>query len=428
MIITYFKQAWQLLKQNKLFSTIYIIGTALAIASTTIFAIIYYVRLAPVYPEYKRGQIYSLSMLDYTDGGYTMSAPGVSQGALNSFFKKVENADVVSAYRDEYNLITVSHESKPEIFEAILRYSDTDYFKIFDYDFIAGAPFSDNDFESRVRKIAISDQVARQFFESPESAIGQTLSVNFTDYDVCGVFRDGSAINSLSFVHIIAPYTIDSFASYTASENENAGALKLLFLSDNGAGLKAEVDDFSRRYTAISCGEEMQFFDQPRAAWLEALSPDPEEDFDLGKALRYNILILLTLLIVPALNLSGMIAGRLDSRREELGVRKSFGARRGILMGQILWENMMLTVIGGIIGFAITAITLSTDAVSIFASIGDIPTKPTYSSLDIRITQDMIFAPTIFVFAFLLCVVLNIMSALIPAYNALRKPIVKSLK
>ena len=50
----YLKQAWELLKQNRLFSTLYIVGTALAIAMTMMMAVIYYVRLAPVYPEEQR--------------------------------------------------------------------------------------------------------------------------------------------------------------------------------------------------------------------------------------------------------------------------------------------------------------------------------------------------------------------------------------
>ena len=53
-IKTYIKQAWTLLRQNRLFSTLYIVGTALAIAMTMMMAVIYYVRLAPVYPEERR--------------------------------------------------------------------------------------------------------------------------------------------------------------------------------------------------------------------------------------------------------------------------------------------------------------------------------------------------------------------------------------
>ena len=39
MIKVYLKQAWELLKQNKLFSMLYIVGTGLAIAMTMIMAV-----------------------------------------------------------------------------------------------------------------------------------------------------------------------------------------------------------------------------------------------------------------------------------------------------------------------------------------------------------------------------------------------------
>ena len=56
MIKTYFKQAWNIIGQNRLFSSIYIIGTALAIAITMTLFVIYYVKIGPVYPEYNRGR------------------------------------------------------------------------------------------------------------------------------------------------------------------------------------------------------------------------------------------------------------------------------------------------------------------------------------------------------------------------------------
>ena len=51
MIKLYFKQAWQLLKQNPLFSSVYVLGTGLGIAMTMSLVIIYYIKMAPVYPE-----------------------------------------------------------------------------------------------------------------------------------------------------------------------------------------------------------------------------------------------------------------------------------------------------------------------------------------------------------------------------------------
>ena len=56
VVRVYLKQAWNLMKQNPLFSTLYIVGTGLAIAMTMIVAVIYYVKVAPVYPEVNRMQ------------------------------------------------------------------------------------------------------------------------------------------------------------------------------------------------------------------------------------------------------------------------------------------------------------------------------------------------------------------------------------
>ena len=42
MIKLYLKQSWMLIRQNKLFSSLYVLGTGLAIAMTMIIAIVYY--------------------------------------------------------------------------------------------------------------------------------------------------------------------------------------------------------------------------------------------------------------------------------------------------------------------------------------------------------------------------------------------------
>lgn len=44
MIKQYFKQAWQLLKENKLYSTIYILGTALAITMVMIVSVFIFIK------------------------------------------------------------------------------------------------------------------------------------------------------------------------------------------------------------------------------------------------------------------------------------------------------------------------------------------------------------------------------------------------
>ena len=46
----YLKQAWQLMKQNRFFSFVYILGTGLAISMVMIMATVYYIRTADIAP------------------------------------------------------------------------------------------------------------------------------------------------------------------------------------------------------------------------------------------------------------------------------------------------------------------------------------------------------------------------------------------
>ena len=425
MIVTYFKQAWQLLRQNKLFSTIYIVGTALAIASTTIFAIIYYVKLAPVYPEYKKNKIYTVQFLDVDDGQFIQRMGSFSKDLMQNLFFNLENAEIVSAYLGGSGQSLIRLPNQDNYHEIVSRFADTAHFKILDYEFLAGAPFSQDDFDGGVHKVAISDRVCEKLFSSPEEAIGKTVSLDFSDYEICGIFREGSFINRRSYAQAIAPYTVSSQSTMAFSPLN--GWFNAMILTDNPEGVKAEMDEFCCKYASTHNGQKIIFPNQPYSAIAVALSESPDDELDFTSIIRKNLLILLILLIVPALNLSGMIAGRMDLRRSELGIRKSFGATAGKLLRQVLWENLFLTIVGGIFGLVLTWLILSTDAVSIFSNIGS-TNRYMPSGVEIRLAFDMLFAPAVFIFAFFVCVVLNILSALIPAWNALRKPIVKSLK
>ena len=57
----YLKQAWNLMKQNRLFTSIYIAATGLSIALVMTLFIIFYVKFAPIYPEYNRNRILTIS-------------------------------------------------------------------------------------------------------------------------------------------------------------------------------------------------------------------------------------------------------------------------------------------------------------------------------------------------------------------------------
>ena len=100
MIKVYLKQAWMLLKQNKLFSSLYIAGTGLAIAMTVIMAVVYYVKIAPVYPETNRMKTLYLTTARFEKnvaGNKNVVQWAVSYKALQDWFYSLKNVLYVSA-------------------------------------------------------------------------------------------------------------------------------------------------------------------------------------------------------------------------------------------------------------------------------------------------------------------------------------------
>ena len=140
---------------------------------------------------------------------------------------------------------------------------------------------------------------------------------------------------------------------------------------------------------------------------------------------RDLLTVLLVLLLVPALNLSGMISSRMEMRSSELGVRKSFGATRGALLGQVLWENLLLTLIGGLFGLVLSWIIIGATSGSILTLVNDWNED---LAGEVTVNFDMFLSPWIFLISLGLCVLLNLLSAFIPAAISLRRPIVTSLK
>ena len=204
----------------------------------------------------------------------------------------------------------------------------------------------------------------------------------------------------------------------------------MTFLVENGeqgVALRNELKDIVRRENLANPDDwQVSFWEQPTTHLVSIFQEYVSEELDVWATVRQFLLVLLVLLLVPALNLSGMIASRMEGRLPEMGVRKSFGAGRGALLSQVMWENLLLTLLGGVLGLLLAWVVLYAGREWVFTVLDDwadaVP-----EGVEVRVAGEMLFAPLVFLAALLLCVLLNLLSALLPAWNSLRKPIVSSL-
>jgi len=430
MIKDYIKQAWELMKQNPLFSSLYIIGTAMAICFTTVMAVAYYVKLAPLYPEYNRSRtFYSDNVRVQTPDNINTVNSGFSYNSLRDWLYPLKNVEAVSGVIQDPDEHWV-HPSVGNDFTASAIYTDPGFFKIYEFEFIEGTPFSQADFDSGVRTVVISDRLAQQAFRQTTGVVGKMLNYDMNDYRVCGVVKAGSKLGSMSYRDVYLPYK-----TYPGYQNtfyyDVVGSFEARFLAKDAAQAKALQEELD----AVIANENQQHKGE-RTVTMRPLRNHTSMVFDdvyygnqykvtFWLLLKKFLPIILVLLLIPAFNLSGMISSRMEDRLAEMGVRKSFGASKSVLLSQVMWENLILTLAGGLVGLIVAWSMLFLGRSWVFTLFEDYP--DTLYDNSVTVTGEMLFSPTVFISALLVCVIINLLSALIPAWNSLRKPIVSSL-
>lgn len=430
---TYLTQAFTLLKQNRLFSMLYIVGTGLAIAMTVIVAVVYYVKLAPIYPEENRKNTLYLTHVSFKSEQESRTyQSALSYRALQEWIYPLKNVVAVSARFSNAMDYYVQPADRSGDFRPALKLVDPAFFRIYALQFLEGHPFTEADLASGIHTAVISDDLARRLFGATEGVVGRSFSMDYVNYHVCGVVRGASFLTRQSYAQVYVPYSIESnYKDPVVSSFPYCGLFDVTFLVKDNAqakALRAEIKDLTRRVNTQYKGQwQMELWEQPTSHVLSVFKDYPADtSFSSWKVAGRLILWVLVLLVVPSLNLNGLIASRMESRLPEMGVRKSFGASRSALLSQVMWENFFLTLVGGLLGLLVAWIMLYVGREWIFMLFDswpmDIP-----EGANLYVSSEMLFAPVVFLIAFLLCLVLNLLSALWPAWMSLRKPIVYSL-
>lgn len=430
MLKNYFKQAWTLMRQNRLFTGIYVVGTGLSIALVMTLFIIFYVKFGPVYPEYNRDRTLVLKPLKrYPKGkpeNWTING-GVAYYVVDQMLPGLPHVEQVAGsvidFWGDYQVSAT--DVKP--FKVTPRFANGAFWKVFSFRFVDGQPFTQEDVEAKAQVAVIGESMAKRLFAAVEGVTGRHFAFNGRDYRVCGVVRDVSNATPETAGDVWLPLLN---AQYISKELDRFGLLGNVYASllvddaENLGTVRSEVQDAFRRFSLQDKDYEYDLMGQPDPYWLSTFRQDVEKAPDTMELAKDFLYILLALLFIPALNLSGMISSRMDSRIAELGIRKAYGATRRRLLEQVLCENLLLTLLGGLAGLLFSYLIVLTASDWILTLFD----KNIYdTSLSTSLTPEMLFNPAVFGCALAVCVVLNVVSALVPALGAMRHPIMESL-
>ena len=417
------RQAFTILKQNPLLSTISILGTAFAITMIMAIVITWQTKYADLEPEGNRSRCLYFSAMhvqgkenkDWNNFGKPSAA------FMKECIQPLPEVEACTAFSTaDVALVSLTDGNNRLKVDAMS--TDPDFWKIFKLQFLDGKSFTEAERGGDMQSVVISASVARKLFGTTEAA-GRQMLLNREVVRIIGVVKDVSVTAKDAYAQVWSMYhsnelNVTGWWSY----NGNRTIAVLARTPDDFPAIKQGVE---KRVKDVNAGLEQRQIDimeQPdnivahvNHVWSN-IGPNLPMLY-----LQYGIALFI-ILLVPSLNLCGLSNSRMQQRVSELGVRKAFGATDGTLVRQILNENLVLTLIGGVVGLIFSYLAVYAMRTWLFTNSDNIGTAGDFS-----LSMGALFSPAVFVLAFVFCLLINLLSAGLPAWLATRRTIVDSL-
>lgn len=425
MIKQYFTQAWAQLRQQPLISMVSIAGTALAIFLIMLVVMMQQVKVAPFAPESNRDRFLHVKWMSISNekwGDGTSNGPMSAQTGRECF-QTLKTPEAVTLYTAFPVSTPVSLPEQPAT-GVDLRQTDDLFWRVFDFSFINGKPYDKATFDAGQPVAVLTESVARNLFGTTD-AVGREFLLSHAPYRVAGVVKDVSTLADCAYGQVWVPYTSTGMDKNNWNDN-HMGLMSCTILAHSPSDFSAIRQEAERRKLEYNTligknGWKLIYRNRPYDQEKSALAFGANIEPDVNAARRQRMIIFAILLIVPAINLSSMTQSRLRQRVAEIGVRRAFGSTRMELMGQIIAENLVVTLLAGIAGLLLSVIFAYVGNTMLFAQEFSQTLNPP------AVDASILLHASTFAWALLFCFVLNLMSSGIPAWKASRIGIVNAL-
>jgi putative ABC transport system permease protein len=234
-------------------------------------------------------------------------------------------------------------------YEEECYYIDASYFELFDFPLVSG----DNDKPfANPNTVIISQEIAQKYFGDADP-IGQEITVNFNrNYIVSGILEKYPQ-NGFIGAEILLP--IESIPDFQELETEWGSSFLLSFVKlAEGTDVESVEAKFPQLITNIwdeEAAQRTNFKLLPLGECYDTFVGDSRDSY----ALLY---IALGILLIAVFNFMNLSTARSMERAREIGMRKVLGAARSQLVTQFMFEAIIMSLAGLILGVLIAEVTL----------------------------------------------------------------------
>ena len=207
------------------------------------------------------------------------------------------------------------------------------------------------DIDNRSFVAVIGSEAATEMYGTTR-AVGETFSLNGYTITVVGVLAEvGSSASGSNDNQILIPFTLaQRLSNQTSISSFYVSAASSAQVEQAQAAVESYLEKAFENYNTRSFGTQYSVFNQ-----TEMLSTLSETTNTLTLMLGGIAAISL---LVGGIGIMNIMLVSVSERTREIGIRKAIGAARGNILTQFLIESLVVSLMGGLLGLAISVVAV----------------------------------------------------------------------
>jgi putative ABC transport system permease protein len=273
---------------------------------------------------------------------YAISAPNYfAWKQANSVF-----SDMAAA--DSFGNASLTGESDPQ--RVPCSRTSANYFSVLGVPAALGRTFAEGeDQPGREHVVVLSYTLWKERFGSEANIAGKQIRLNGEFYTIVGVMP--ATLRLIAFQpKLWMPLVLDvNQQGAGARENRN---LQIFGRLKPGRSLEQARAEFA----TLSAGEQKQYPDTEKGWGVDVLTLRDymSRQFNAGPAFALLMGAVAFVLLIACANIAGLLVARATARGKEMAIRAALGAGRLRVARQVLTEALLIAILGGTAGLALT--------------------------------------------------------------------------
>lgn len=347
--------ALKVLLRKKFYTFISMFGISMTLAVLLIVAAFWEHLVGQHAPEVhlERSLILHTMQMHKKEGGYS-SGP-YSDYFMETYVSRLQTPEMISFYSYPLSAKTFANGKKVNVDQKL---TNAGFWQVMQHSFLEGRPYTAKEVLRRQPVTIIARSLKEDLF-GMGSALGKEVQINQERFTVIGVIENTPVSRVHSYGTLFIPYTL-------AKDYGKPKGLTGEFMATLVAKDKHIIESMRQEYNAMIQNIELppnvvsiaSHADSYIGSWMRPGTNSQDESG--GTHWLYIILsiMLLLFLLLPTVNLVNLNISRIMERASEIGARKAFGASSNVIVLQFIFENLVLTILSGMLALLLAFVAL----------------------------------------------------------------------